>query len=262
MTDGDRVLVADSCVGGLSVIKSLWRTGHASNAVLLADYQINPLGLKDDATIADVARRWMSIASEQSSTLIMACNTLSIRYYRLRQCGTVLPAVDRVISMVDCFEALVQSRAGDLAGRKVLVIGTQYTARESVYPDILAAPVEGVSVSTIAATELEQQVARIRSWDGQSRSVLPPVLRDAIAESDVAVLACTCFPIVEAELQALFPDVVFLDPGKFCSAQLGRPASGRGRQLLVEVTGDTVSAAEAAAFARAYLGTGTVRCRG
>ena len=46
------VFIADSCIGGLSVIKSLWNSGSAGDAVFLADYAINPLGVKSDFAIA------------------------------------------------------------------------------------------------------------------------------------------------------------------------------------------------------------------
>lgn len=43
MTESRPVFIADSCIGDLSVVKSLWDAGNASDAVFLADYAINPL---------------------------------------------------------------------------------------------------------------------------------------------------------------------------------------------------------------------------
>ncbi len=48
------VFIADTCIGGLSVVKSLWDSGSASDAIYLADYAINPLGVKNDSAIEDV----------------------------------------------------------------------------------------------------------------------------------------------------------------------------------------------------------------
>jgi len=38
------VFIADSCIGGLSVLKSIWNSVSAGDAVFLADYEINPCG--------------------------------------------------------------------------------------------------------------------------------------------------------------------------------------------------------------------------
>jgi glutamate racemase len=258
MSNDKPIFLADSCIGGLSVLKSLWRSGYANDAVFLADYQVNPLGEKDDAMIAGVVERWISIASEYTDTLIMACNTLSIRYRLLQQSGVELPEIGHVISMVDCFEAMVWAESENLVDKKVLVIGTRYTASQSVYPDILTAAVAGVRVETIAATELERQIARIEPWDGESREVLPGELKQAIENTDVAVLACTCFPIVSAELQTLFPHVVFLDPGMYCSRFLERSGDDSSQRLQLKISEAVVTAADAAGFARPYLDCGSV----
>jgi glutamate racemase len=252
------VFVADSCIGGLSVLKSLWKSGYASDAVFLADYQINPLGVKDDAFIAGVVERWIKFASEHTDTLVIACNTLSIRYRRLLNSGAELPGIKRVISMVDCFEAMVRSESEHLADKKVLIIGTKYTAGQSLYQELLTAAVSGVRVQAIAATELERQVARIEPWDGDSCSVLTSELREAIANTDFAVLACTCFPIVKVKLQALFPGVVFLDPGEYCSEYLQDSSDDFSEELQMRVTGAVVTTTQAADFARSYLGSGLV----
>lgn len=249
----DPVFVADSCIGGLSVLKSLWSSGYASEAIFLADYEINPLGVKDDAAIAGVVDHWISVAGKHSETLIMACNTLSIRYRQLQQSGAKLPQIRHVISMVDCFEEMVRAESGSLEYKKVLIVGTKYTASQNIFPEILTKGAPGVQVETIAATELERQVARIEPWDGETCSVLTSSLRQAIENTDVAVLACTCFPMVAVELRALFPDTIFLDPGTYCSKLLEKPDGDPAQELELRVTGHVVTEKQAADFARSYL---------
>ena len=69
MTDSPPVFIADSCIGGLSVVRSLWDAGEAGNAIFLADYAINPLGVKSDPEIADVVERWLRLADDGVSQL-------------------------------------------------------------------------------------------------------------------------------------------------------------------------------------------------
>jgi len=258
MTESRPVFIADSCIGGLSVVRSLWNSGDASNAVFLADYSINPLGVKSDSDIADVADRWLRQANEHSDTLVMACNTLSVRYHELLRSEAPVSWPKHIVSMVDCFKAMVQAEQARLANKKILIIGTRYTAGQNLYPDILHAALPDVRVNTVAATELERVIARLGTWDSADESVLTGELRRALDDTDIAVLACTCFPMVQAELESLFPGVVFLDPGAYCSGLMNKNAIARHRNLRIKVTGKVVSVARATDFARSYLGDGSI----
>lgn len=254
------IFIADSCIGGLSVIKSLWAADHASDVIFLADYAINPLGVKPAADIADVAERWLQMAEERSDTLVMACNTLSVRHRCLPVTRAATSSPKNVVSMVDCFAALVKAEQERLTGRKVLIIGTRYTAGQKLYPDMLRAAVPNVLIRTAAATELERAVARFESWNDEDESVLNHDLRRSLRETDFAVLACTCFPLVMNQLESLFPEVIFLDPSAYCTGLLRDHAATQNKRLRIKTTGDVVSAAQAVDFAESLLGTGDIEC--
>jgi len=252
------VFLADTCVCGLSVLKSLWISGSASEAVFLADYAVNPLGVKSDGEIANVAQRWIEMAAQHSETLVIACNTLSIRYHQLRRSGAAQPSLKRIVTMVDCIEALVQTEAARLDGRSILIIGTEYTASQPVYPDIVASALPGARVRTIGATGLERAIARFQLDEDGVDALVDPALDAALAEADAAVLACTCFPLVKAALASRFPGVLFLDPGEYCAGLLPRDSQDGKRKLSLKVTGDVVPAARVTEFAKTYLGGDSV----
>jgi len=260
MTESRPVFIADSCIGGLSVVAFPWNADDASDAVFLADYAINPLGVKSDSDIANVTDRWLKQAKEHSDTLVMACNTLSVRYHQLLRSKVPVSDLKHTVSMVDCFKAMVQAETARLANKKVLIIGTRYTAGQNLYPDILNAALPDVRINTVAATELERAIARLEMWNSADESVLTGKLRRALDDTDVAVLACTCFPIVATELGFLFPAVTFLDPGAYCSGLLEKRATARHRKLRIKVTGDVVSAARTADFAKSHLDAGDIEC--
>lgn len=242
------------------MVKSLWDAGDASDAIFLADYAINPIGVKSDANIADTVERWLRSAKEHSDTLVIACNTLSVRHRELQLSKTLMSGPKHVVSMVDCFEALVHAEKERLTGRNVLVVGTRYTATQRLYPDILRAAVHGVRAKTVAATALERVVARFEPWDGTDDSVLTRELRMALRDTDVAVLACTCFPIVMTRLESLFPHVIFLDPGAYCASLLRDRPVTKDKKLRIKMTGDVVSATRVVDFAESLLGKGDVEC--
>jgi glutamate racemase len=236
----------------------MWSSGHASNALFMADYEVNPLGVKSENAIEDVVYKWCKLAEEHSDTLIIACNTLSVRYHQMVRSKVSFPKLKHIVSMVDCFKAMVRIEADRLAGKKVLVIGTEFTASQSVYSDILEEALPGIRIKTIGATELERKIARIQLQDSGGDSLLTKDLEQAIGKTDFVVLACTCFPMVKDELEILFPDVVFLDPGAYCSDLLKESANTQHPRLHIIVTGDIVSTTDAAKFARTYLDNDSV----
>jgi glutamate racemase len=258
MSDLKRIFVADSCIGGLSVVKSMWNSGSAGDAVFLADYAINPLGVKSDSAIADVVDRWLRLAEEHADTLVIACNTLSIRYQQLTRPKAPPSRLRKILSMVDCFEAMAKIEADRLANRRVLVVGTEFTARQALYSDILSAAVPGTHIDTIAATNLERNIARLEPWESGLDSALTGDLRAAIENTDIAVLACTCFPMVRTELESLFPGVIFLDPGAYCSGLVTGSLLTQRRRLRIKVTGEVVATRRVTEFAQSYLGNGCI----
>ena len=236
------------------MLKSLWGARIATDAVFLADYAINPLGVKSHAEIAEVVERWLTQAAEVSDTLVIACNTLSIRYHQLYGAGRRLGRLTRVVSMADCFAEMVKQEAGRIAGKKLLVIGTEFTAGQSLYSDIVEQVCPGTHVSTFAATELERKIARFGNWEGEIDATLTGELRRALDRAEIAILACTCFPIVREDLEAVFPDVLFLDPGAYSAGLVPGHAGTGDKTLSVTVTGEEVSAARVVEFAESYLG--------
>ena len=108
-------------------------------------------------------------------------------------------------------------------------------------------------MKTVAATELERTIARLQPWSAADDSVLTPALRAVLEETDFAVLACTCFPMAQAELERHFPKVVFLDPGASCAPLLAGLNASQQRRLDLQVTGDVVATNSVLEFAEVFL---------
>lgn len=251
------VFIADTCIGGLSVLKAMWRQGAAGHAVFMMDYVVNPLGVKSDTEIATVVERWLDFARQHSETLVIACNTLSIRYHQLFGSDAIPGGMKQVVTMLDCLKSMAEAEAERLAGKKILVIGTAFTSSQALYPEVLQTALPGTPVTTVAATDLERSIARFESIDSSSTSVFTTELRQAIENTDVAILACTCFPMVKDVLQEQFPDVVFLDPGTYCTSLLQETVETQNRSLKIKVEGNVVKTERVIKFARSYLGAGS-----
>jgi len=254
MRGSDTIFVADTCIGGLSVIRSLRDSGRTDDVHFLADYAVNPLGVKDDNAIANVVRRWLALAAQRSDRLMIACNTLSIRYRQMQDALGMATGLRQVVSMVDCFEAMTRQQADRLAGKRVVILGTAFTASQLLYTDLLRAVVADARVSTVTATELERRVARFEPGRANPAASLSVEARESLANAEVVVLACTCFPLIQADLQRLYPGVSFLDPGAYCGELLAADTAARNSALHVEVTGNVVSTERVVDFAASYVG--------
>lgn len=237
------------------MLKSMWGSGYASHAWFMADYEVNPLGVRNDAAIEDVVNKWLGLAEEHSDTMVIACNTLSIRYHQLAASTKPPPSLKQIVTMVDCIEAMINIETELLAGKSLLIIGTAFTASQSLYPDMLHAALPGTQVNTVAATELERKIARFQPWDNEGESEFTEDLRQALADADIAVLACTCFPMAMAQLESRYPDVMFLDPGAYCAGLLEGDGTEKQRKLSIIVKGDLVSESRVNEFAKSYLGS-------
>lgn len=248
------VFIIDTCIGGLSVIRSLHASGNIDDAVFVADYAVNPLGVKSTAEIAEVIQRWFTMAEQHSDTAVIACNTLSVHYQQLKETATWRSGLRQVVSMVDCFTTMVNSEADRLNDKNVLIIGTAFTAGQPVYADLLKNALPGIHVDTIAATRLERRIARFEPATDADQSFSDPGLGGAIETADVAILACTCFPLIRTELESRFPDVLFLDPGEYCGELLEQNAAKKSLDLRIRVTGNVVAPTRVTEFARPYLG--------
>ena len=136
-------------------------------------------------------------------------------------------------------------------------MGTEFTAAQSIYPEIIRDTCTGARPNAIGATALERRIARFEAGEDKRAASLTVELRSAIETADVVVMACTCFPLVRDELETSFPGVLFLDPGAYCAELLSAGGKSADNAVSLRVTGDEVSPASVVNFANTYLGVTT-----
>ena len=238
------VVFADTCIGGSTVAARLARTRQGIRAFFLADYAVNPLGVKSADQVRAAMDRWVEIARGRSSALVVACNTASVL---LRNAPEVrVRASDfgvTVHSMVDFLEVLLQSGAPALEGKRVCLMGTEFTVRQSLYRDLLEKAGAG-AVLPLPATRTEGAIAHLRHGEPEERRAILEEIGGTVRAADSVVLACTCFPLVADLLRDLNPGVHLLDPAHGVDRL---PMEGRrhGPNLLtIALTGEALTPEE------------------
>jgi glutamate racemase len=198
------ILFLDSGVGGLSVLAAVTARLPDAPIVYCADSAGYPYGTKGEAEVSARVAGLLGRLAERirPSLIVIACNTASTIAL-----GYVRPVLD--VPVVGTVPA-IKPAAERSETRVIGVLGTDATVRQPYVADLASrfAPdctvLKHGSAALVAAAE-----AKLRG-----EAVDPAVYRAALDgllaqpggdRMDIVVLACTHFPLVEAELAAAAP---------------------------------------------------------
>jgi glutamate racemase len=201
-----RIGVFDSGVGGLTVLRELYRQLPNESILYFGDTARLPYGMRSPAEILQFVREiitWMQ--QEGVKMVIMACNTSSAL------------ALDRVRSEFDVpilGVILPGARAAVQQGRQIGVIATPATAASNAYKQAIAEIDPTAQVWQVGCPEFVPLIEHNRLTDPYTRSVaidyLTPLLEKQI---DTLIYGCTHYPHLEPILKTILPPQVRLvDP--------------------------------------------------
>jgi glutamate racemase len=225
------ILVFDSGLGGLTVLREIVRTRPDAHYVYVADDAFFPYGRHSEEQIIArvVPLIGELIAAHAPALVVIACNTASTlvmshlrERYDLPFVGTV-PAIK---------PACAQSKT-----KRVSVLGTRGTVKREYTRALIRDFAQGCEVTLVGSAELaslaEAALSGVEVSDLDISSELAPCFvgdgEDA-ARTDTVVLACTHYPLLMDRLVRLAPwPVDWVDPA---------PAIARRVADLLEPAGD------------------------
>ncbi|TNE57854.1 MAG: glutamate racemase [Alphaproteobacteria bacterium] len=195
-----RVLVFDSGVGGLSVLKELRAQSCATSYGYLADNGFFPYGIKSDAALIDRLPKLIfeAVSAYEFDAVVVACNTAStIALDEIRQAIDV-PVVGTVPA--------IKPACGVSHTRVVGLLGTPGTVRRPYTDDLIlkfAGDCEVLRHGSAELVELAERKLTSGAIDLQEvKSAIKGLFRQPRgAEIDTVVLACTHFPLLKDELR-------------------------------------------------------------
>jgi glutamate racemase len=198
------LIIFDSGVGGLSVLRPIRALLPNAPILYVADSAGYPYGTKSEAEIAARVPALLGRLAERfdPELIVIACNTASTIALDWVRAALDVPIVGTVPAIKPAAE---QSQT-----RVMGVLGTEATVRQA-YVDRLVA--EFASDCTIlrhgSAALVDYAEAHLRGeriGAAKYRAVLDGLLAQPGGDRlDTIVLACTHFPLVEAELAAAAP---------------------------------------------------------
>ena len=219
MTNGPRILVFDSGLGGLSVVKALREVAPDAQLAYAADNAAFPYGEWEEGALMERMVEVMGklIADMQPDVVVIACNTAStIGLDAMRQKFDV-PFVGTVPAIKPAANLTKSGHIGVLA-----TLGTVNREYTKALIDTYAFHCEVKLHGAAKLAEIAEGKLSGRGVDLEAllSEVAPVFVEDEKGRTDVVVLGCTHYPLLLDELEQVAPwPVTFIDPAPAIARQ-------------------------------------------
>lgn len=244
-----KLLVLDSGLGGLSVVRALRAASPGISVDYLADTGGFPYGARGAEWVRARADTLMDALGkrEKPTLMVVACNTLStLALDHLRQhwkqtfVGTV-PAI--------------KVAAEQTKSRRFTLLATPNTAQSAYTNGLITEFASHCVVDCYGAPNLAQYAERILLGESIPEEALaaeiaPAFLNDARGKTDMIILGCTHYPLIIEQLSAAAPwQIGFIDASPAIARRALSQANGGVGHNIAYVTREEDVARYRALFA-------------
>jgi glutamate racemase len=209
------ILVFDSGLGGLTVLREIVRARPDAHYVYVADDMFFPYGRHSEEEIIArvVPLVGELIAAHRPDLVVIACNTMSVSVMAPLRAAYSVPFVGTVPAIKP---ACAASKT-----RRVSVLGTKATVKREYTQGLIRDHGQGCEVTLVGSAELaslaEAALSGVEVSDREIYTELAPCFvangQDRSARTDTIVLACTHYPLLMDRLLRLAPwKVDWIDP--------------------------------------------------
>ncbi len=225
------VLVFDSGLGGLTVLREIAALRRDLKLVYAADDAVFPYGRLDDAALIARVSAVMDdlIARYRPALVVIACNTASTLTLPVLRAKHTIPFVGTVPAIKP---ACAQSKT-----KRISVLATPGTVKRDYTRELIREFAGGCEVDLVGSEWLaplaEAYLRGEEVADGRIAKEIAPAFIDRESKTDTVVLACTHYPLLLEKLRKLAPwPVEWIDPA---------PAIARRVASLLPVPGSPVT---------------------
>jgi glutamate racemase len=201
-----RIAIFDSGVGGLTVLRELYRQLPHESILYFADTARLPYGTRQEQEILQFVREIIVWAIHQDAKMVvMACNTSSALALEVVQGEFDIPILGVI---------LPGARAAVKQGQRIGVIATPATAKSNAYRQAIQEVNSTIPVWQVGCPEFVPLIEQNRIHDPHTREVareyLAPLMHQQI---DTLIYGCTHYPHLAPVLRSILPPTVQLvDP--------------------------------------------------
>ena len=217
--------VFDSGLGGLTAVREMRRLMPSENIIYFGDTSRVPYGGRSPEILLKYARQDVHfLRSFDIKAVLVACGTVSTTALPQLQAENDLP----ILGVVEpaCRRALAVSK-----NKRIGMIATQASVRSGAYEATLRQMDPEVEVVCKACPLLVPLVENGRYQPGDAvietvaREYLEPLRQEGL---DVLILGCTHYPLVEENINRLYPQLKLVDPAEQMARTVGRYLEEKG----------------------------------
>jgi glutamate racemase len=202
------LLVFDSGIGGLGVVREIRRLQPDANITYLADNGFFPYGEKPDAILLPhiIGLIGRAIEKFSPSAVVIACNTASTIALGGLRTAYATP-------FIGCVPPIKPAAAASRA-RHIGVLATAATVRRAYLAELIEKFAPGCAIHSLGTptlAELAEQKFRGMAVD-PAGDIAPLFAQPGAASIDAIALGCTHYTFLLPEFEALYPDIAWFDP--------------------------------------------------
>lgn len=211
-----RIGIFDSGVGGLTVLREVYRQLPEESVLYFADTARLPYGIRSAPEIIRFTREillWM--AEQDVKAIVAACNTCSAIALDALRSEVGIPVLGLIHP---------GARAAVARGRRIGVISTPATAASNAYRRAILEIDSSARVWQASCPEFVPYIEQNRIGEPEferiARQCIDPLRRNEI---DTLIYGCTHYPHIAPLLRRLLPaKTSFVDPARHAIAAAGR----------------------------------------
>ena len=202
-----RIGLFDSGVGGLTVLREMYRQMPTESLLYFADSARLPYGTRSPEDILRFVREildWM--CGQNVKMIIMACNTSSALALETVRKEYDIPILGVILAGA---KAVKQ-------GKRVGVIATSATAKSHAYRQAIQEINPQTQVLEVACPEFVRLIEQNQIHSPQTKKIAQRYLTPLIAEQiDTLIYGCTHYRHLEKTIRCLLPDSIrVIDPAE------------------------------------------------
>lgn len=213
-TSSSPIAVVDSGMGGITVLRKLYRIMPNENYIYFGDSANSPYGTKTTEQIRDLTVSAVeALMKRGAKSVVIACNTAtSAAAAFLREKYPDYPFVG--------LEPAIKPAALSGDWPKVLVLATPLTLKEKKFNDLMARFENEAEFIKLPAPELVGFVESCNLDSPEEIEYLERILAPyADNKVDAVVLGCTHFPYARRQIQRILGDEVLVFDGSLGAAK-------------------------------------------
>jgi glutamate racemase len=225
-----KILVFDSGLGGLSVLREIVRVRADAHYVYVADDAFFPYGHHSEEEIIArvVPLVGELIARHAPALVVIACNTASTLVMSHLRSTYSVPFVGTVPA--------IKPACASSKTKRVSVLGTKGTVKREYTRRLIGDFAQGCEVTLVGSAELASLAESALSGNDVrdediAAELAPCFVGDGAHRTDTIVLACTHYPLLLDRLTRLAPwPVDWIDPAPAIARRVSELLGSAGRQ--------------------------------